>query len=305
MLAAHHQNDSREPSPAPIADQLGTGLARTPAPSHHHIVRRATTAAASASRIVDILLFDCIVGVIPSGLHGPARTNLLVNAMLTRSKSGSRVLGDATAAAAEALGYGGASHDQPFWAFMHQALVGAEHRQPSLDLLGHSRRVEATTARLCLALGMSRPQAVEIAAASLFHDIGKLSLPIAILTRPGPLRPDERRLVNQHCEIGASLMAQEASAFACVARNIALWHHQRFDGSGYPGGLAGRDIPAEARIVAVADVYDALRSERPYKPAQGHDNAVRVMVYGDERLPQGSLDTTASRLFATVSSTSV
>jgi len=150
--------------------------------------------------------------------------------------------------------------------------------------------VAAVTAQLCIALGMSPIEADVIGASAFFHDVGKLELAPGILTKNGPLTPDERALIAHHCEIGARLLHGEAATSSRVAQNIALWHHQRYDGGGYPGGLVGDEIPLEARIVAVADVYDALRSERPYKPAHRHDDAADAMVRGDDRLEPGAFD---------------
>lgn len=139
-------------------------------------------------------------------------------------------------------------------------------------------------------MGMPQSQAGIIGAAAYFHDIGKLSLPADILAKRGPLSIDEQASVAQHCEIGARQLRPAATAFARTAANIALWHHQHFNGGGYPGGLAGHDIPLEARIAAVADVYDALRSARPYKSALGHKDAFSIMVDGDDRTSPSAFD---------------
>jgi response regulator RpfG family c-di-GMP phosphodiesterase len=116
------------------------------------------------------------------------------------------------------------------------------------------------------------------------HDIGKVALPDHILMKPGPLTPDERVLMQAHTTIGADTLKEVADqhgvavAFLQTAIEIARHHHERFDGQGYPDRLAGNDIPVSARIVAIADVYDALRSRRSYKPAMSHSVAVQIMV---------------------------
>jgi putative two-component system response regulator len=116
------------------------------------------------------------------------------------------------------------------------------------------------------------------------HDIGKAGLPDHILLKPGKLTPDEFAIMRTHTTLGADLLQKVARqhgfarTFLQMATDIARHHHERFDGNGYPDGLAGDDIPLSARIVAIADVYDALRSRRAYKPALPHIDAVKIMV---------------------------
>ena len=103
--------------------------------------------------------------------------------------------------------------------------------------------------------------------AAPMHDVGKLATPDHILLKPGRLDPDEMAIMRQHAEIGGQILAGSDSPLIRLAEEIASGHHEKYDGSGYPRGLAGEQIPLSARIVAVADVFDALSSERPYKPA--------------------------------------
>jgi HD-GYP domain-containing protein (c-di-GMP phosphodiesterase class II) len=116
------------------------------------------------------------------------------------------------------------------------------------------------------------------------HDIGKVGLPDHILLKPGKLDPDERMLMQTHTTIGAdtlkAVMKQHGSALAFLqmAADIARHHHERFDGEGYPDRLVGNNIPLSARLVAMCDVYDALRSRRSYKPALSHSTAIQVMT---------------------------
>jgi response regulator RpfG family c-di-GMP phosphodiesterase/tRNA A-37 threonylcarbamoyl transferase component Bud32 len=118
------------------------------------------------------------------------------------------------------------------------------------------------------------------------HDIGKVALPDHILMKPGKLTPDERLMMQTHTTIGADTLKEVADqhggavTFLQTASEIARHHHERFDGKGYPERLAGNDIPLAARLVAIADVYDALRSRRPYKPAMSHAVTVQMMVEG-------------------------
>jgi putative two-component system response regulator len=111
--------------------------------------------------------------------------------------------------------------------------------------------------------------------AAPMHDIGKIGIPDDILLKPGRLTDEEWRIMRTHPAIGGDIIGEHASEILQMSREIALCHHEKWDGSGYPRGLKGTDIPLSARIVAVADVFDALTTERPYKPAWPIDDAVR------------------------------
>jgi hypothetical protein len=129
----------------------------------------------------------------------------------------------------------------------------------------HLRNITRYAQALALRLGLNEKTADEIAYASMIHDVGKAQVPDAILKKPGPLTPAERREIEKHTVWGHELLADNAEfATACA---VARSHHERWDGAGYPDGLTGTQIPLAARIAAVADVYDALTSERPYKRA--------------------------------------
>jgi HD-GYP domain-containing protein (c-di-GMP phosphodiesterase class II) len=127
------------------------------------------------------------------------------------------------------------------------------------------------------------------------HDVGKIKTPLALLRKPAPLTDEELDIVRRHTVNGAHLLGEMKPL--AMARTIARHHHENFDGSGYPDGLAGDDIPAEARIVKIADVYDALRSERPYKRAYPHAEAVEVIRHGDARVVPRHLDPRAFEAF--------
>jgi hypothetical protein len=136
----------------------------------------------------------------------------------------------------------------------------------------HLRHIEHYSRALALRLGLDTRAANEVAYAAMIHDVGKAQVPDAILKKPGPLTTDERHEIEKHTLWGDSLLA-ESEEFNS-AREVARHHHERWDGSGYPDGLAGEEIPLAARIVAVADVYDALISERPYKRAWPIEDAI-------------------------------
>ena len=116
-------------------------------------------------------------------------------------------------------------------------------------------------------LGLPEDEARMVEMAAPLHDIGKIAIPDAILLKPGPLTEQEIAVMRQHPRIGHELLSDSQNRFIQAGALIALRHHERYDGTGYPDGLAGDNIPLEARIVAVADVFDALLSPRPYKPA--------------------------------------
>ncbi len=155
----------------------------------------------------------------------------------------------------------------------------------------HLKRIEKYTGLITSALAAkglaSHPVAGELqtslAEVSVLHDIGKVGIPDAILRKPGPLDAAEQRVMRTHVTIGAETIQRVESrfpeyAFLELARQVALYHHERWDGNGYPAGLAGETIPLCARIVAVADVFDALTTQRVYKPAMSVDDALDIMT---------------------------
>ena len=133
------------------------------------------------------------------------------------------------------------------------------------------------------ALGMTEDEADDLLNAAAMHDVGKIGISDAVLLKPGPLDEAEWAHMRRHPEMGAEIIGDHPARVLQMARRVALCHHEKWDGSGYPQGLAGEAIPLEARIVAVCDVFDALTSVRPYKPAWEIDRAVALLREQAER----------------------
>lgn len=156
------------------------------------------------------------------------------------------------------------THDRLQHTFL-QSLLGLANALEAKDpyTRGHSERVAMLARQLALSVGCSPEERRVIAQAGLLHDLGKIGVPERILVKPGPLDEEEWKAMRAHPVLGAQIVAP-LEFFAEGAR-IIRHHHERHDGSGYPAGLAGEAIPLGARIVAVADVFDALTSDRPYR----------------------------------------
>jgi putative two-component system response regulator len=152
----------------------------------------------------------------------------------------------------------------------------AEYRDD--DTGQHTERVACMARRLAQALGLPPEETERIYHAAQLHDVGKIGISDTILLRPGKLSPEEFKAIQAHTTIGASILDGSQSELLQLASVIALTHHERWNGTGYPHGLAGEEIPLPGRIVAVADVFDALTHVRPYKPAWPADQAIAEIV---------------------------
>jgi len=141
----------------------------------------------------------------------------------------------------------------------------AEHRDD--DTGQHTQRVGLICSLLARAVGLPEDAVNTMQRAAPLHDVGKIGIPDSILLKPGRLDDEERKIMQSHCMIGADLLSGGHSDLVQLAEHIAKTHHEKWDGSGYPNGLSGDAIPIEGRILAVADVFDALTHERPYKAA--------------------------------------
>jgi HD-GYP domain-containing protein (c-di-GMP phosphodiesterase class II) len=146
------------------------------------------------------------------------------------------------------------------------------------DTGAHIERIGRFSKLLSEAIGMTPDFCARISHAAPLHDVGKVAIPDAILLKPGPLTPEERAIVETHTEEGHRLLRGSSSSILDMGATIALSHHERWDGGGYPRGLAAEKIPIEGRIVAIADVFDALTSHRVYRDAFSVEEAVQMML---------------------------
>jgi CHASE2 domain-containing sensor protein len=170
----------------------------------------------------------------------------------------------------------------------------AESRDEDTGL--HIERMSRMCESLGRAVGMSETEAEELRHASVLHDVGKIGIPDEILLKPGRLDPEEMEIMRRHTSIGASILSGSSSPLIRLAETIALTHHERWDGTGYPAGLAGEQIPRPGRIAAVCDVFDALLAKRPYKESWPLEQALAEM----ESLSGTDFDPTLIRAFLAI-----
>ncbi len=150
--------------------------------------------------------------------------------------------------------------------------LAAEYKDNETGM--HVIRMSHFSRIIGIAAGLSEVEADDLLHAAPMHDVGKIGIPDRILQKPGPLDPDEWKIMQSHVTIGAEIIGEHEGGMLALAAQIALTHHEKYDGSGYPRGLRGEDIPLVGRIVAIADVFDALTSKRPYKKAWTEEAAL-------------------------------
>ncbi len=167
--------------------------------------------------------------------------------------------------------------------------IAAEFRDN--ETLRHIKRISGYCEILARAVGYDPEQCEMIRIASQLHDVGKIGIPDHILLKQGPLSEQEREAMKQHTEIGYRILAGSSSEVLTIAASIALTHHERFDGGGYPRRLSGESIPVEGRIMAVADVFDGLTSRRSYKdPVPMHEALALIQAEADAQLDGDLVD---------------
>ena len=163
-------------------------------------------------------------------------------------------------------------------AVVERLSIAAEFRDD--ETARHVQRMSRYTALLASRAGADAERTEEVRIASVMHDVGKIGIPDSILLKPGKLTPEERRIMEQHSEIGYRILSGSRSKLLTLAAQIAWTHHERVDGNGYPRRIAGEDIPVEGRMAAIADVFDALTSNKVYKKASPLPQAVEIMKEG-------------------------
>ena len=179
---------------------------------------------------------------------------------------------------------------------LERLAAAAEYRDDETGQ--HTHRVGTLAAKLARALGLPAEQVELVRRAAPLHDVGKIAIPDSILLKPGRLTAEEYAVMQAHALVGARILSGGRSPLVQMAERIARGHHERWDGTGYPDGVAGEQIPLEARIVAVADVYDALTSDRPYRPAWPRERVLAEIAQSagthfDPRVARAFLDLAA------------
>ena len=168
--------------------------------------------------------------------------------------------------------------EETAWEVLERLARAAELRDDDTGL--HTRRVAELSARIAAAMGLPEAEVEMIRRTAPLHDVGKIGIPDGVLLKPGTLNDGEWALMKRHTAIGAQILSAGRSEMVRMAEAIALGHHERWDGGGYPQAVSGDAIPLCARIVALADVYDALSSDRPYRPAWPRDRVLAEIAAG-------------------------
>jgi PAS domain S-box-containing protein len=194
---------------------------------------------------------------------------------VTERKQAEEIVADHQALLERMVAERTAQLEEARWETLRCLALAAEYRDD--QTYEHTQRVGRTSALLAEQLGLDAHFCTLIRHASPLHDVGKVGMPDSILLKPGKLTPEEMEIVRGHSAAGARILSGSSSDLLKLAEEIALTHHEWWDGNGYPNRQTGEEIPLSGRIVAVADVFDALTHQRPYKPAWSVADAVREM----------------------------
>jgi len=173
--------------------------------------------------------------------------------------------------------------------------LAAEYKDPETG--NHINRVAYYCREIADELGADSEFSRQIFLAAPMHDIGKIGIPDNILLKQGPLDKDEWSIMRSHTIIGREILKEPSDSALAMAQDIALCHHENYDGTGYPHKLSGEKIPMSAKIMAIADVYDALRSDRPYKKGFSHEMSFEIITKGDGRVEPRHFDPSVLEAF--------
>jgi putative two-component system response regulator len=178
---------------------------------------------------------------------------------------------------------------------IHRLVLASEFKDEHTG--AHINRISHYAREMAESCNLGSEFVESIFYASPMHDIGKVAIPDSIQQKPGPLNTSEWQVMKTHTTIGAEILEGSSSPYLQMAVDIAKYHHERWDGRGYPEGLKGEEIPLTARIMNICDQYDALRSERPYKKSFNHEKSCAIILEGSDRTSPEHFDPEVLEVF--------